>query len=302
MLTIDHLSYAWKGKPALRDVSLRVPGGTIVALLGPNGAGKSTLLRCILGQLRPASGAVQVEDDNKGDTTIGWVPQNVTFYPQLTARENLQVFGRIMGVEGDNLATAVNDSLDLIGLTERAEALAHTLSGGMQRMLNIGMALVSNPRLMLIDEPTAGIDQRARQQLHALLRQLKAKGMTILLTTHDLEDASRLADRVAILVEGRLRAEGPVAELLQERFARLREVRVLVNGDATENIEAELRTARLQPVGQGVWRGLHAPGPALDSLLTHLSSDNRNILEASVRRPGLDLFLDELLDGAEDAA
>lgn len=301
MLTIDQLSYAWGDKPALCEVSLQVPGGNIVALLGPNGAGKSTLLRCILDQLKPDTGSIRMEGANHRATPIGWVPQSITLYPQLTARENLEVFGRVMGIKKASLATAVDDTLDVIGLTARAGKPANTLSGGMQRMLNIGMALVSSPRLMLIDEPTAGIDQRARQQLHELLMRLKADGMTILLTTHDLEDATRLADRVAILVEGRLRAEGPVARLVEERFARLREVRVQVTDGVPADIEAQLRQANLEPAGQGLWRGLHAPGPSLDALLTRLSGDNRNILETSVRRPGLDLFLHELLNSSEDA-
>lgn len=302
MLTTDKLCYAWGNKPALQDVSMQVPEGKTIALLGPNGAGKSTLLRCILGQLKPSSGVIalrQCEAEGESRAEVAWVPQTITVYPQLTVRENLQVFARIMGLRGTRQAEAVANTIQVIGLAHRAKDPARALSGGMQRMLNIGMALVSEPRLLLLDEPTAGIDQKARHELHGLLATLKASGMTILLTTHDLEDAARLADRVAILVEGQLRAEGSVQQLVVERFARRRELRVLVQEPIPATLQTMLSDAQLHPVEKGLWRGLHAPGEELDVLLKALISDERHVLDASVRRPSLDLFIQDLLSERE---
>ena len=207
-----------------------------------------------------------------------------------------------MGVPKPQVAERVSQVMQLISLENRAGDMAQSLSGGMQRMLNIGIGLVSAPDILLIDEPTAGIDQRARQQLHDVLNHLKDLGLAILLTTHDLDDAARLAQRVVVLVNGRLRAQGSVDELIYGRFAEQREVKLQLSGDESlrHHIEAELVRLGLSNAGDGLWRGLiDTAGNQLDTLYSEIQAHGHIIANFSLHKPGLDLFLQSLVDDPE---
>jgi ABC-2 type transport system ATP-binding protein len=195
---------------ALQDVSFRIERGETFGLLGPNGAGKTTFLS-ILSGLRPASeGEIRIGGDrlHPGNQalkrTIGLVPQELALYPELTAAENLRFFGALYGIESAELDRRVTRILETIGLGERADRRAATFSGGMQRRLNLGIALVHEPTLLLLDEPTAGVDPQSRNHLFDGIRRLHDSGMTIVYTSHYMEEVEALCQRVGIIDHGRL--------------------------------------------------------------------------------------------------
>jgi ABC-2 type transport system ATP-binding protein len=302
MLKLVNIAFSWPSRQALVDINLSLKKGEILALLGPNGAGKSTLVRTILGQLKADQGQVFLEgrlmDAASADRLgVAWVPQSISLYPKLTVKENLEVFAAIMGVHSKQVAHQVNYTLQRIGLASRAKDLAGDLSGGMQRMLNVGIALVSKPSLLILDEPTAGIDQRAREQLHETLRALRDDGLAILLTTHDLDDAKKLADRLAILVEGRLCAEGTVSELIQEHFAGQREVCVdLAEDQLSEPLKALFARFELHQESAGQWSGLVIDEEQqLGVLLSQLLAQGGRAIDVAVREPGLDMLIRDFL-------
>ena len=203
----------------MRGLDLRVAPGETYGLLGPNGAGKSTAISVIAGLLVPDEGEVRVLGEpittrsTAARAAIGLVPQEVAVYPDLTARENLQFFGRLYGLGGDALTERIDRVLDVIGLSERADDRSNEFSGGMNRRLNIGIGLLHEPRLLILDEPTVGVDPQSRNAILDAVEQLSAAGMAVLYTTHYMEEAERLCDRIGIIDEGELKAEGTRREL-----------------------------------------------------------------------------------------
>ena len=263
------------------------------------------MLRCILGQLQPSSGEIRLRPETSSEGSrcsplISWVPQRVTLYPLLSVAQNLAGFARIMGVPRHDIASRVAEVLALIGLEHRAGDMAKTLSGGMQRMLNIGIGLVSNPRILLLDEPTVGIDRSAHERLYVVLDQLKEQGLGILLTTHDLDDVARLASRAVILVNGQMRAEGDIDELIHRHVPEQREVRLqLVSGSMERSlVEQELTALGLTPIDEEFWGGLIDPhGGQLERLYRQLDTHGDVIGDFSLNRPGLDVFIKSLSHG-----
>ena len=201
----------------MNDLSLHVDAGETYGLLGPNGAGKSTAISIISGLVSADAGRVEVLGQAISTTAtgprrqIGLVPQEVAVYPDLTARENLRFFAKLYEIA--DLDARVDEVLDVIGLTDRADDASSEYSGGMNRRLNIGIGLLHRPRLLVLDEPTVGVDPQSRNAILDAVEQLSTEGMAVLYTTHYMEEAERLCDRIGILDEGRLRAEGTRREL-----------------------------------------------------------------------------------------
>jgi len=201
-----------------------VPEGTCVGLLGPNGAGKSTTMKMLTAQVLADSGEIEVlgyrvpAESKQARMECGVVPQLDNLDVELTARQNLMVFARLYRVPRSERRAAVERALAIANLTDRADELVDRLSGGMRRRLLIARALVHRPRLLLLDEPTVGLDPQVRQELWSLIDRLRREGTSILMTTHYIEEAERLADTVAIMAAGRIVAEGPPAELVR-RYA-----------------------------------------------------------------------------------
>jgi ABC-2 type transport system ATP-binding protein len=193
-------------------VDFEVARGEVFALLGPNGCGKSTALFIVAGMLAPDAGQVGFEGGMP--VTIGLAPQEIALYRDLTARENLEFFGRLHGLAGAALAQRVDALVERFGLGPHARQRVATLSGGWQQRVNIAVALVHAPALLILDEPTAAVDVQARAELGALIAGLARDGLTLLLATHHLDEAERLCHRVALLREGRLLASGRVADLI----------------------------------------------------------------------------------------
>jgi ABC-2 type transport system ATP-binding protein len=286
---------AFAERQALHDVSLTASGGEIIALLGPNGAGKTSLMRAIAGRLKLDSGSVTVGGADPlvisaAREKLGIVPQTIALYPSLTARQNLDVFARLAGLKGAAIKQSVTLALSRAQLQDRADDHLSDLSGGMQRRLNIVAGTLHSPELLLLDEPTVGVDLDARQTIHALLNDLRDAGMAIIVSTHDFEQAAAIADRVAFMAQGRLLADGPVAELVHQVF-----------GDAKEGV-----VAFSAPVGEKAGRILHDfefhatsderlwSGPVkggyqeLETLEKELEEVGVHVAEIRLRDPGLD--------------
>ncbi len=218
-LQVDGLIKRFGSRTAVDNVSFHIAEGETYGLLGPNGAGKSTTISMICGLAEADAGDVQVGAHRIGTKTtagrsdIGFVPQEIAVYPDLTARENLKFFGELYGLGRARLRTRVDEVLEVIGLSDRADDRTDDFSGGMKRRLNIGLGLLHSPRLLILDEPTVGVDPQSRNAILGSVEELGQSGLAVLYTTHYMEEAERLCDRVGIIDEGVLIAEGTRREL-----------------------------------------------------------------------------------------
>ena len=223
LLRVERLSKAFGAVRAVEEVSFEVREGEVYGLLGPNGAGKTTTLSMIAGLLNADGGKVVVggtdfsSDPGRAKQMMGVVPQEVALYEELSGRENLEFWGRIAGLSGAEARKRTTELLEALSLADRARDKVKTYSGGMKRRINLGAALLHRPRLLLLDEPTVGIDPQARMNILQFVQGLCAGGTGILYTTHYLEEAETLCRRIGIIDHGKLLAEGTLGEL-QERL------------------------------------------------------------------------------------
>ncbi len=225
MLTVEHLAKSFRAAnatvAAVVDVSLTVDRGEVIGLLGPNGAGKSTTVAMICGLIAPDSGRVAIDgeaiasDDSPIKRRIGLVPQDIALYEDFGARGNLELFGALYSVKGALLKERVDAALELVGLADRARDKPSSYSGGMKRRLNIAAALIHDPDLLVLDEPTVGIDPQSRNAIFDNLETLAARGKAIVYTTHYMEEAERLADRIVIIDHGRVVASDTPSALIR---------------------------------------------------------------------------------------
>jgi ABC-2 type transport system ATP-binding protein len=223
VLNIEKLCKSYGERQVLQDLTLHIQPGEIYGLLGPNGAGKTTTINIICNLLSADRGIIQIHGKPVSKTTkllVGVAPQENLLYKTLSCEENLNFYARIYGLKTQQRRQQVETSLAAVNLLERAKSPIETLSGGMQRRMNIAVALVHQPKLLILDEPTTGLDIEARYEIWDLIRRLKSQGMTILLTTHLLDEAERLCQRIGILKGGRIVAEGSLQELRQRILAQ----------------------------------------------------------------------------------
>ncbi|MCX7593204.1 MAG: ABC transporter ATP-binding protein [Fischerella sp.] len=216
MLHIENLNKSFGNRKVLQDLTLCVEPGEIYGLLGANGAGKTTTINIICNLLKADSGIVKINHQPVSEATkqiIGIAPQENLLYKSLSCEENLKFFAKIYGLDRVKRRQRIKATLEAVNLLDRAKCPVETLSGGMQRRLNIAVALVHQPKLVILDEPTTGLDIEARYEIWELIKQLKNQGMTILLTTHLLDEAERLCSRIGILKNGRILAEGNIEQL-----------------------------------------------------------------------------------------
>ncbi|NBJ70353.1 MULTISPECIES: ABC transporter ATP-binding protein [Clostridia] len=221
MLEAIHLSKNFKGKKAVQDVNLYLGHGESVGLIGPNGAGKSTTISMISSLIKPTSGEIKLNGVNTitkpGEIRkiLGVVPQELALYQELSAYENLHFFGSIYKMQGKELKDSIEQALEIVGLTDRQKDLVKTFSGGMKRRVNIAAALLHRPEILILDEPTVGIDPQSRNHILETVRMLNEKeGTTILYTSHYMEEVEQLCDRLYIMDHGEIIAAGTKAELL----------------------------------------------------------------------------------------
>lgn len=220
ILVCRDLRKAYGELVAVGGVGFTIAEGETYGLLGPNGAGKTTAISMIVGILARDAGEVLIDGEpltptrTKVKSRIGYVPQELALYPDLSGRENLRFFARLYGMGGKPARRRSDEVLDLVGLADRAGDLVKTYSGGMQRRLNIAVGLLHRPRLLVLDEPTAGVDPQSRNAILASIERLAEGGIAVLYTTHYMEEAERLCDRVGIIDLGQIRAEGTQRELI----------------------------------------------------------------------------------------
>jgi ABC-2 type transport system ATP-binding protein len=275
---------------ALEGVSLRLESGQCLGLLGPNGAGKSTLIRAIVGRVLPDSGQVRIFGAEASTAAarqaLGWIPQELAIYPRLTCRENLVSFGKYQGLSGARLSEQVAWCLQWAALEERAGDPAGKLSGGMKRRLNMAAGIIHKPRLVLMDEPTVGVDPQSRNRIFEMIEALRAGGMSILYTTHYMEEAERLCDRIAIIDHGRIIAEGTSEELVRNAFGTRSEVTARFSGNP-EEIAAWVKQ-RGGSMSEGTAQFTFTRPAEIAPLLDEASTRGIGIEDVSLRRPNLE--------------
>ena len=228
LLEVKNARKSYGAHAALRGATFEVREGELLALLGPNGAGKTTLIRAICGRHRLDEGELTLQGvslRNKSQhSKLGFVPQDLAVYPDLTVLQNLEVFGRLHGVGSHGLNDRVADALQWTRLIDKKDELAKRLSGGMQRRLNIACGVLHDPVVLLLDEPTVGVDPQSRQRIFEMLRELKERGTSILLTTHQLDEAESQCDRIVIIDQGEVIASGTLANLIDRTVGHSRKL------------------------------------------------------------------------------
>lgn len=294
LIRIEGASLSFRGRRVVDSIDLDLAAGETLALLGPNGAGKSSLMRLVAGRLAPEAGTVRIGGEDPFRTRsvragIGWVPQDIALYPRLSVAENLDVFARLSGIGGHERPALVRAALDLAEIDDMARRPVGLLSGGYQRRVNIAASLIGRPRLVLLDEPTQGVDLAARAAIHAVLSRLRADGAAILVATHDFAEVERLADRVAILSEGRLVQEGRLDTLLTHLRKAAPEHEVALASPPDTAAASALHHAGFRPVDIGLtWRASHLDGPDGAALLDVLREHGVPVSEVRIRAAGIE--------------
>ena len=307
MFKVDNLTKQYGDLTAVDGISLEAGEGHIFGLLGPNGAGKSTIINCMSGLMPPTSGHISiagfdiVKEGKKAKESLGIVPQELALYEDLPAIENLNYWGKAYGLRGNALESRVREVLDHIGLADRAKDLPKTFSGGMNRRLNFGCGIVHKPKVLLLDEPTVGVDPQSRQRLFEMVEAERDAGACVLYTTHYMEEAERLCDSLAIIDHGKLIAHGTVDALKAQLGAR--DILQLTGEfpDGTGAAVAAQGISDLEVISEedGVLTlTLSSASQHLPAIFAAITATSGTVKETSLRSPNLEtLFL--LLTGAE---
>lgn len=295
MIRVERLRKEFDGLVAVDGVSFTVEAGEIFGLLGPNGAGKTTTLNMICGVLKPGDGRVLIDGEDvwakpkEVKRKLGVVPQEIAVYDDLTARDNLRFWGSLHGLRGAELKARIDEALSRVGLAERGDDKPKTFSGGMKRRLNLCMGLLHRPRVLLLDEPTVGIDPQARLNVLEVVREIAAAGTTVLYTTHYMDEAEELCDRLAIIDHGKILTLGTLDQL--RRLAGEGEV-LRLSGSfdqaAASRHLAPIDGVKLLHVGDGdAVLALDPAGPGLTAVLPRLLDGDLAVADVSVQRPSL---------------
>jgi linearmycin/streptolysin S transport system ATP-binding protein len=297
LLAVEGLAKRFGRHVAVDGVSFQIREGETVGLLGPNGAGKSTTLAMINGLLMPDAGSVTVGGERLvGDAAhlkrrIGLVPQDLALYDELSAWANLELFGGLFGVSGESLTQRAGDALALVGLSDRRNDPVKGFSGGMKRRLNIAGALLHDPQLILLDEPTVGVDPQSRNAIFENLEELKRRGKTLLYTTHYMEEAERLCDRIVIIDHGRVIADD-TPRGLYARLPTSREVIVGLERPPTPELLTGLRSipgvSRAEGAGDGVHIDTDGFGAPLAACLERLAAAGHTAQSVQAGRTSLE--------------
>ncbi len=275
MLTLRNVRKSFGRIVAVDDLSLTIKPGEVFGLLGPNGAGKTTTVNMAVGLLRPDQGTVEIQGAGAPDQPrvrgrIGVAPQALALYDELTGEENLAFFGKLQGLTGRLLADRVQWALEFVALTDRRRDRVSTYSGGMKRRLNIAVAMIHAPSLLLLDEPTVGVDPQSRNAIFENILALKGKGHTIVYTTHYMEEAQRLCDRVGIMDHGRLLALDTVEGLITAHGGK--SVLFLEREDGERRIETDDPLRELVGLpNNGALRRFRLERPNLERVFLHLT-------------------------------
>ena len=283
MLEVRKICKSYEKRQVLEDLSFSIQSGEVYGLLGPNGAGKTTTISILCGLIRADHGTITMNGQNLSPATrslIGVAPQENIFYKSLTCEENLRFFGRLYGLSGEVCRKQAKYCLELVGLSDRAKSIAETLSGGMQRRLSMAIALVHRPQLVVLDEPTTGLDIEARYEIWELIRNLSSQDTAILLTTHILDEAERLCQRIGIIKQGSLLAEGTLEEL--RKYVPAQEIAIICT--PTEDL-AIARAVKLGFEYRQYGRELALWLPKVMELKEILEHFDGNVIDSIMRQP-----------------
>jgi ABC-2 type transport system ATP-binding protein len=292
-LKISGLRTRYGNRNVLNGLSLTIEPGSIYGLLGRNGAGKTTLIRAICGRVKSVGGTIGVDGiantNRHALRKIGLVPQDIALYAHLTVRENLEVFGSLSGLSRQQVRDGINWVYDAAHLGDRMHDRIEILSGGWKRRVNIAAAILHNPSLLILDEPTVGVDVDARNGLHELILELSHAGMGILLTTHDMEQAETLCSKVGFLLGGVLAPEGRPQQLVDETFRDYKEVILELRTSPSLPQFESLLTVGFAPSNGGLcWSRFEESRKISANHLAHdFGRQGLNVREVRVREPGL---------------
>ncbi len=294
MIEAEGLRKEYGDVKALAGLDLAVPSGKVLAVLGPNGAGKTTLIRTIATLTRPTAGTLRVvgidvaHHPKQVRRSIGLAGQYAAVEPALTGRENLRMVARLFGHDRAAARAAADAVLEQMGLAEAGDRLVRTYSGGMQRRLDLGASLVGAPRLLLLDEPTTGLDPRSRNELWLAIEDLAARGTDVLLTTQYLDEADRLADIIAIIDHGKLVASGTGDELKTQLGRDVIDVSVKHDGDLQRAVDALGPEATVEVGNSRVWLPVTRGADELIAAVQALGAAGIPLDDIGLRRPTLD--------------
>ena len=286
-------------KQALKGFDLDIPAGTVFGLLGPNGAGKSTFINIMAGTVIKSAGTVRVwgtdidENPRQARANIGIVPQELNIDAYFTPRETLEMQAGLFGVPSSERRT--DEILEAVGLTEQAHSYARRLSGGMRRRLLVAKAMVHSPPILVLDEPTAGVDVALRQRLWDNIRSLNEAGVTIVLTTHYLEEAEALCDDIAILNHGQLVANKPKSALMAG--ARAKEVRLTLAGGTPDDLPAALAALGARPAEGGIAVRYDPSASSVGAIIAAVAAAGLEITDVTTDEPDLEEVFLEMTGG-----
>lgn len=295
MLQITHLSKSFDSLKAVDDISLDIKVGEIFGLLGPNGAGKTTVISIIASLLKPDSGKIIIDsldldkDLRKIKKTMGVVPQDMAFYEELTAKENLIFWGKLQGLRKKTLEERIKYYLEKTGLAGRENEPLKKYSGGMKRRINLIIGLIHQPKLLLLDEPTIGIDVQTRLNIYEIIKEASSSGTTILYTTHNLQEAEELCHRIGIMDQGKILAIGTLAELI--KIVEEKDI-VLISGnfnaDQGQKILTPFKDASILSIKEGkIVLSLEA-SRKIPLLLEEFFKEGISIDDVSIKKPNLE--------------
>ncbi|WP_419912332.1 ABC transporter ATP-binding protein [Hoeflea sp.] len=300
-LEINGLSVRYGKRTVIDSLDLTIGPSEIFGLLGPNGSGKSTLVRAVCRRIKPNAGTIRIasmeNSRRKALRRVGLVPQEIALYPHLTARENLLAFGRLSGLSHKETQKALDFVVEATRLTKHLDDAVHTLSGGWKRRANIAAALLHGPSLLILDEPTVGVDVDARNALHTVIRNLGRSGLAVLLTTHDLDQAQTLCGRVGFLRNGHIAPTGRPADLLKDTFGSQCELLVDLYEPANPVIRDMLKRLGFASRHLGLeWsRMIDASVDSQAGLTDALHRTGLRIKEIRFREPDLDSLFARLI-------
>lgn len=301
MIEVEGLVKSYAERRAVDGVSFTAADGEVFGLLGPNGAGKSTTLGCLYGLLQADAGQIRIDgfdlrtEGRQARARLGVVPQEMALYPDLSAAENLRFWGGCYSLRGAELTRGVETALERVGLSDRAAERVGRLSGGMRRRLNLAAGLVHGPSVLLLDEPTAGVDPQSRARILELVRKLADEGACVVYTTHYMEEAETLCDRLAVMDAGRLLVEGTLAQLA-EQSGEADRVRLegVFDESACRGALVQIAGLEIQSVDATTLQlKLRDAARSLAQLLGALDGADQEVRETRVVRPSLEtLFLE----------
>lgn len=294
-LQVQNLTVKYGKETALSDLTLDLRAGEVTGLIGPNGAGKTSFIKALCGRIDPNGGSISVSGQHLSrgkarQKLLGLVPQDIGLYAHLTAAENLTVLAKIMGVPRRDRLDATTKALAAVGLSDKANVRVDALSGGMKRRINVAAAIMHNPDVLILDEPTAGVDIPARDTIHRIARDLAHTSMTVLLVTHELEQAEALCDRIIVLAAGHKLADGAPADILKSCYHGAREVSVRFAAPPDKTMIEGLRPFDFKPGDlPTIWTAMTDTNEVsfVSAFVTALRGGEDSIQEVSVRRPGL---------------